>query len=146
MKFCGREVIALGWPPRFEPEPRTFLSGSSLLYHFIYKICKNIYNIYTIIYKYAKYQAVAARPGPEAPGPALGPRPGPGPISCIYLYIFCVYLVYFCVYLCIPVYILVYLVYNNILGKSIDAKPNREPPYRFEPSERYGRCALSIGR
>ena len=36
-----------------------------------------------------------------------------------------------------PVCILVYFVYNNIFDKSTDSKPHREPPYQFEPSDRY---------
>ena len=31
----------------------------------------------------------------------------------------------------------VYILVNNIFDKSTDSKPNRETPYRFEPSDRY---------
>ena len=68
----------------------------------------NIYKIYNI-YIYTKYQAAAARPGPEPPGPDRGSRLGAGPgcrrpVFCTYV----VYLVYKCMYLDIFGYIVVF--------------------------------------
>ena len=42
------------------------------------------------------------------------------------------------VYICILFVFFTYIfLYNNIFDKSTDSEPNREPPYQFEPSDRY---------
>ena len=76
------------------------------VYRSLYPNVTNIYKMYT------KYQAAAARPGFEAPGPALGPRLGSGPGSR--RLVFCIYLVYICIYLYI--YIVYVCIYFDIFG------------------------------
>ena len=87
------------------------------------QVYTNIYKIYKI---YTKYQAAAARPGPEAPGPALGPRLGAGPgrrrLVC------CIHLVYICIYLCIFVYILYVFLYILYIQWYKRLEPDKEVP------------------
>ena len=80
----------------------------------------NIYKIYNIyIYIYTKYQAAAARPGPEPPGPDRGPRRGTGPccrrLAAAAWYSIYIFFLSSCIYLNIFGYVLVfYLVTSPI--------------------------------
>ena len=54
----------------------------------------NIYKTYKI---HTKYQAAAARPGPEAPGPDRDPRLG----AAAWYFVYILYILYIFVYICI---------------------------------------------
>ena len=59
-----------------------------------------IYKIYTNIYKiYTKYQAAAAQPGSEAPGPALGRASGSGRAAAAWDFVYILHIFVYILYI-----------------------------------------------
>ena len=94
----------------------------SKIYEIYTKHIRNIYEVYTNIYKiYTKYQAAARRrlPGQaprRGPGPARAPRGLAGQPPPGRRLVFCIYLVYICIYLHI---FLTYFVYISYIFKTL---------------------------